>query len=59
MKQTPVSQAAYFVHTDPQIYPSPFSFEPERWIKAAQEGVNLQQHLVSFTKGSRQCIGIP
>ncbi|KJK82396.1 hypothetical protein H634G_02590 [Metarhizium anisopliae BRIP 53293] len=56
---TPVSQAAYFVHTDPQIYPSPFSFEPERWIKAAQEGVNLQQHLVSFTKGSRQCIGIP
>ncbi|KKY24987.1 putative cytochrome p450 [Phaeomoniella chlamydospora] len=55
---TPVSQSSYFVHTDPLIYPNPFSFEPTRWIKAAQEGITLNKFLVSFTKGSRQCIGI-
>ncbi|KAH7141326.1 trichodiene oxygenase [Dactylonectria estremocensis] len=55
---TPVSQSTYFVHTDPNIFPEPFEFEPERWIKAAESGVNLQKYLVSFSKGSRQCIGL-
>ncbi|POR38211.1 Cytochrome P450 CYP58R1, partial [Tolypocladium paradoxum] len=55
---TPVSQASYFLHTDPAIFPDPYSFDPERWIKAAQDGVPLTRFLVSFTRGSRQCIGI-
>ncbi|KAH8706430.1 cytochrome P450 monooxygenase [Ilyonectria robusta] len=55
---TPVSQSTYYVHTDPSIFPEPFNFDPERWIKATESGINLQKYLVSFTKGSRQCIGI-
>ncbi|KHN97091.1 trichodiene oxygenase [Metarhizium album ARSEF 1941] len=55
---TPVSQSTYFVHTDPAIYPDPHSFRPDRWIQAASDGFPLHRYLVSFTKGSRQCIGI-
>lgn len=58
LAQTPVSQSTYFVHTDPSIFPDPHYFDPERWIKAAQQGVALNKFLVTFTKGSRQCIGI-
>ncbi|EFY85402.1 trichodiene oxygenase [Metarhizium acridum CQMa 102] len=55
---TPVSQSAYFVHTDPTIYPNPHSFNPDRWIQAAKDGFPLGKYLVNFTKGSRQCIGL-
>ncbi|KAF7505016.1 hypothetical protein GJ744_001470 [Endocarpon pusillum] len=55
---TPVSQSAYFVHTDPSIYPDPHTFDPDRWIRAAQEGVVLDKYIANFTKGRRQCLGI-
>lgn len=43
---------------DPTIFPEPFEFYPERWIEAKENGVRLDQYMVSFTKGSRQCVGI-
>ncbi|KJZ68590.1 Trichodiene oxygenase [Hirsutella minnesotensis 3608] len=55
---TPVSQSSYFVHTDPSIYPNPHSFDPERWVTAVQDRFPLSKFLVTFSKGSRQCIGI-
>jgi cytochrome P450 len=42
------------VHLNPRIFPDPHDFIPERWI----ENPRLSKYLVSFTKGSRQCIGI-
>lgn len=58
MYQTPVSQSAYFVHMNPQVFPEPESFNPERWIKAAEKGQYLSRFLVAFSKGSRQCLGM-
>ncbi|PTB37642.1 uncharacterized protein TrAFT101_005480 [Trichoderma asperellum] len=55
---TPMSSASYFIHKDATIFPDPDAFRPERWIEAAEKGQNLKKHLVSFTKGSRNCIGI-
>ncbi|KAI9146799.1 Cytochrome P450 monooxygenase TRI4 [Paramyrothecium foliicola] len=55
---TPVSQSTYFVHMDPKVFPEPHSFKPSRWIEASEQGVHLENYLVSFTKGSRQCLGI-
>ncbi|GLA58698.1 hypothetical protein AtubIFM54640_008800 [Aspergillus tubingensis] len=55
---TPVGQSDYFVHRDPVIFPDPDIFDPDRWIRAGKENVNLKSFLVTFSKGSRQCIGI-
>lgn len=55
---TPVSQSNYFVHMDPNIYPNPEEFLPERWIEAKEKGIHLDRYMVSFSKGSRQCVGI-
>lgn len=56
--QTPVGQPDYFVHRDPSIFPDPDKFDPDHWIRAGEKNINLKSFLVSFSKGSRQCIGI-
>ncbi|RAK87019.1 cytochrome P450 [Aspergillus costaricaensis CBS 115574] len=55
---TPMNMNSVFVHNDPAIFPEPSKFRPERWIEADKEGKRLNKYLVSFTKGSRQCVGI-
>ncbi|KAL7652954.1 hypothetical protein ACMYSQ_007697 [Aspergillus niger] len=55
---TPMSMNSVFVHHDPTIFPEPSKFSPERWIEAEKEGKRLNRYLVSFTKGSRSCVGI-
>ncbi|OHX00767.1 cytochrome p450 [Colletotrichum incanum] len=55
---TPVSQSTYFVHTNPKCFADPFTFNPDRWVEAAKAGFPLERYLTSFTKGSRQCLGI-
>ncbi|KAJ5558222.1 hypothetical protein N7535_008437 [Penicillium sp. DV-2018c] len=55
---TPVSQSNYFVHMDPTIFPEPEKFDPERWIRASEKGEYLSRYIVSFTRGSRQCLGM-
>ncbi|CAG8020504.1 unnamed protein product [Penicillium nalgiovense] len=55
---TPVSESNYFVHMDPTLFPEPEKFDPERWIRATEKGEYLSRYIVSFTKGSRQCLGM-
>ncbi|KAJ5677809.1 Cytochrome P450 [Penicillium maclennaniae] len=55
---TPVSQSNYFVHMDPTLFPEPEKFDPERWIRAAENGEYLSRFIVAFTKGSRLCLGM-
>ncbi|KAJ5160940.1 uncharacterized protein N7482_007944 [Penicillium canariense] len=55
---TPVSLCTVLVHLDPSIFPDPHLFDPERWVRASKEGVNLDKFIVAFTKGTRQCLGI-
>ena len=55
---TPVSMTSVFVNNDPTIFPEPTQFRPERWLEAEKEGRRLNRYLVSFSKGSRQCVGI-
>jgi cytochrome P450 len=52
---TPVSQTCYFVLMNPTIFPDPETFDPERWLDKKKR---LDRYLVSFGKGSRQCLGI-
>ena len=43
---------------DPEIFPSPETFNPDRWLDAEAEGKRLDRYLVTFSKGNRSCIGI-
>ncbi|KAJ8093235.1 hypothetical protein PM082_020721 [Marasmius tenuissimus] len=49
-----VSSAAYIVHTNPNIFPDPQEFVPERWL----DNRELDKYLVAFSKGPRICLGI-
>ena len=43
---------------DPDIFPDPHAFDPERWIRAAANGERLDRYLVIFSRGSRICQGL-
>lgn len=47
-----------FVHMDEAIFPNADIYDPDRWIRAAKERARLDHYLVSFSKGSRMCVGI-
>ncbi|EON70045.1 hypothetical protein W97_09313 [Coniosporium apollinis CBS 100218] len=55
---TPVGMTSVLMHHNPSIFPNPDTFLPERWLEPAPDNRPLDRYLVSFTKGSRQCIGI-
>jgi cytochrome P450 len=55
---TPVSMSAMLQHEDPEIFPEPKKFLPERWLPIETEGQRLHGYLVPFSKGSRQCVGM-
>lgn len=52
--QTPIGMTSFHIHHDESIFPDAESFIPERWI----ENPGLSRFLVSFSKGSRSCLGI-
>ncbi|CAG8906705.1 unnamed protein product [Penicillium egyptiacum] len=53
-----VSQSIHFLHTNPEIFPEPYRFDPERWIRAQEQGDRLETCLAPFSKGTRQCLGM-
>ncbi|ESK87210.1 benzoate 4-monooxygenase cytochrome p450 [Moniliophthora roreri MCA 2997] len=53
---TIVSIGNYFVHMNPEIFPDPARFYPERWLEDKDHV--LDRYLVTFGKGPRSCIGI-
>lgn len=54
---TPTSMTLQDILFDPDVFPEPKTFDPDRWVRAAQEGKRLDRFLVTFSKGSRMCIG--
>jgi cytochrome P450 len=41
---------------EPSIFTDPYIFKPERWLDA-KTSKHLDKHLVSFSRGTRGCIG--
>ena len=56
--QTPMSSSSYLIAMNSDLFPEPKTFNPNRWLEAADRGENLAQFLTNFTKGSRSCLGI-
>ncbi|RSM09057.1 hypothetical protein CDV31_007824 [Fusarium ambrosium] len=49
---------AWVTQHDPEVFPNPDQFEPERWIDASEEQLKImEQSFFAFGGGSRTCIG--
>lgn len=57
-KNTYVGMSAQFTNYNADIFPDPYTFVPERWLQSVDESKRLDRYMVSFSKGSRRCIGI-
>jgi cytochrome P450 len=52
---TIVSMSTWIQHNNPDIFPEPEKFFPDRWLDSDGK---LEKYLVPFSKGSRGCLGI-
>lgn len=57
-EQTPMSSSSYLIHRNETIFPDHATFDPERWVRASEEGKHLNRYITSFTRGTRQCLGM-
>ncbi|MCJ1364028.1 hypothetical protein MMC16_003137 [Acarospora aff. strigata] len=56
-KGTPVGMTSTLIHQNPDLFPQPLEFIPERWLDW-KERQRMERYLVPFSRGSRQCAGI-
>lgn len=54
---TPIGMTSMINHWDPELFPNPDEFVPERWLVDGQPNYKLQKILIAFGKGSRSCVG--
>ena len=44
------------LHRDPDVFPQPLAFNPDRWLQKGQG--RLDGYITTFGKGTRQCLGM-
>jgi len=58
----PVGMTNYKTLTDPDIYPDPFAYRPERWLEdgetSPQHLERMERYFTAFSGGARACLGI-
>ena len=56
---TAISMSSVIMHANQDIFPEPDEFRPERWLtENGTRRKELEGYLISFSKGTRQCLGI-
>ena len=55
---TSVAHSAYCYHTDDKMFTDAKIFQPERWLGSAERYQELDNRMLSFSRGSRSCLGI-
>ncbi|OJD40589.1 cytochrome p450 [Diplodia corticola] len=54
-----VGMSAYQIHHNEKLFPQSRKYQPERWFdEGGKRNRQLDQYLLSFSKGSRQCLGM-
>ena len=57
---TPIGMSNAQLHHDESIFPDSKEYKPERWLDAdGKLNLKMDKYLMSFTRGSRQCLGMP
>jgi cytochrome P450 len=56
---TAVGMTSVLIHANETLFPKADEFVPERWLlNSSTKRTDLDKYMISFSKGSRQCIGI-
>ncbi|KAF2871390.1 cytochrome P450 [Massariosphaeria phaeospora] len=55
---TPISMTLSSLMMNPETFPSPDAFQPERWLESNPDYKKNMSYFVAFHKGHRNCIGI-
>ncbi|KAF9894465.1 hypothetical protein FE257_007968 [Aspergillus nanangensis] len=53
---TSVSMTIYGTHRDPDIFPNPEEYRPERWMDE-EERKRMETYFIPFSAGARGCLG--
>lgn len=58
-KGTAIGMSAFINHYNEDLFPDPEKYEPDRWILPDGKANHaMEKYIMSFSKGSRQCIGM-
>lgn len=58
-QRTPMSTSNYIMHHNESVFPDSDKFLPDRWFdEKGSRRKELEPLIMSFSKGSRQCLGI-
>jgi cytochrome P450 len=56
---TAVGMTSVLIHANETLFPNADQFMPERWLtEDSARRTDLDKYMLSFSRGSRQCIGI-
>lgn len=55
--QTIVSMQCYTTHRDPEAFPNPDTFMPERWLCDGGATEAMKTLFLPFSRGTRACLG--
>lgn len=54
-----VQSAAYTMHRNPEPFPEPLEWKPERWLNASPKQLTeMRRYFWAFSSGGRMCIGL-
>ena len=54
---TRVSASASTVHRNPDVFPDPDTWQPERWLDGQDDGGEKEKWFWAFSSGPRMCLG--
>ncbi|TID01688.1 Trichodiene oxygenase [Colletotrichum higginsianum] len=54
---TSLSFTLHLLEHDPELFPEPDTFKPERWLGYSEESKAARSHSVTFGTGTRTCLG--
>lgn len=56
--RTVVSMSPYILHRNPEIFPEPSRFNPDRWLDESLDQAGMKNLFWAFSSGGRMCVGI-